>query len=91
MELFQLFGIGAALIGGWLGKKAGGSVRVGGKLPAQKILAPVAAVLVGAGYGQVTGEMTPETVANTSGAAILIHTLAKNFLQFGGAAMRKEE
>ena len=89
-----LIGLGASLLGGWLGKKVGKSRKVGGGTPYQKGTAPVGAV-VAAGIAEgilsaITGEPpSGANVANTSGAAIVLHSVLKNLTQLGQAIAHK--
>ena len=82
----DILGIGVSLVGGWLGKRAGKSERVGGKRPAQKILAPIAAVasaaIVAAATGQAeSAQVLLEAAGETGAKAVALYTVAKNAWQ----------
>lgn len=78
--------IGVALIGGWLGKRLGKSQRVGGRRPMHKVTAPTSAVVAAATLTAITGEAETgralvEAAVEAGGAAVAVHSVAKNVWQ----------
>ena len=92
-----LIGIGASLLGGWLGKRGGKKVEEATGIPLQKVLAPVLAT-IGAGGSVAVPEMAAGDVPSLAtlagmGApiatyAIVAHTLLKNFKEFVEAVVK---
>lgn len=81
MDLGGLIGVVLSLGGGVVGNLVGKSDKVGGKKKLNRILAPAAAIMTGAGYYLATGnvpDLPPELA--TGGTAIFGYSVVKNFL-----------
>jgi len=81
--LAQLFGVLAAMAGGWVAKKVGKSEKVGGGTPVHKILAPAVALGVGIAASAVLGDaVTTEQILQSGGqngaVAIGLYSILKN-------------
>lgn len=80
----ELFGVAASLVGGFIGKRAG---KKAGRKPWQKVVAPAAAFGAAAAFSAITGEAETgraviEAAGETGATAIVLHSVAKNVIQF---------
>jgi len=86
MDIATIAQLGVGLIAGAVGKKAGKSPRVGGDIPAQKVLAPLAAVVGStAAAGAVSPGLPAEQLLLQGGQvgayAIAAHIVIKSLIQ----------
>lgn len=85
--MMEFIGVAVSLIAGAIGKRIGKSTKVGGHRPAQKVTAPAAAFVAAGALTAITGEHESaraviEAAGGVGGAAIALHSVAKNVLQF---------